>query len=129
MNNDYYMDGVSADEYAIFANSLSAGPYSRGKKTSMGGYWEKLILSMTQHLKLLPEGSDCGTKRHVTVDLTEDNVDKWMYSWMITNNGSLVERTSKNMDKYIGKRVKFRFSAMCKERDGFRYYGKRRCGA
>lgn len=114
-----YMDGVSADEYAIFANSLSAGPYSRGKKTSMGGYWEKLILSMTQHLKLLPEGSDCGTKRHVTVDLTGGNVDKWMYSWMITNSGSLVELTSKNMDKYIGKRVKFRFSAMCKERDCF----------
>jgi hypothetical protein len=114
-----YMDGVSADEYSIFANSLSAGPYSRAKKTSMGGYWEKLFISMTQHLKLLPEGSDCGTKRHITVELTSANIDKWMYSYMIASNGSLIELTSKNMDKYIGKTVKFRFSSMCKEKGCF----------
>jgi hypothetical protein len=113
-----YMDGVSADEYSMFANSLSAGPYSRGKKTSMGGYWEKLFLSMTQHLKLLPEGSDCHTKNYVIVHLTEKNVDDWMYSWMIIGS-SLVELTSQNMDKYIGKNVKFRFSSMCKSKGGF----------
>jgi hypothetical protein len=102
----------------MFANSLSAGPYSRGKKTSMGGYWEKLFLSMTQHLKLLPEGSDCHTKNYVIVHLTEKNVDDWMYSWMIIGS-SLVELTSQNMDKYIGKNVKFRFSSMCKSKGGF----------
>ena len=114
-----YMDGISADEYATFANSLSAGPYSRGKKTSMGGYWEKLLLSATQHLKILPEGTDCGTKNYVTVDLTKDNIDDWIYSYMIGPGGTLIELTSKNMDKYIGKKVKFRFSSMCKSKNGF----------
>lgn len=114
-----YMDGISRDEYAVFANSLSAGPYSRGKKTSMGGYWEKLILSATQHLKILPEGTDCKTKNYVTVELTEDNIDDWMYSYIVGNNGNLTELTSKNMDKYIGKKVKFRFSSMCKAKNGF----------
>lgn len=114
-----YMDGISADEYAIFANSLSAGPYSRGKKTSMGGYWEKLFLSAMQHLKLQPQGSDCKTKNYVTVELTDDNVGDWMYSWIVGSNGSLTELTSKNMDKYIGKKVKFRFSSMCKAKNGF----------
>ena len=114
-----YMDGISADEYATFANSLSAGPYSRGKKTSMGGYWEKLLLSATQHLKILPEGTDCGTKNYVTVDLTEDNIDDWIYSYIIGPGGTLTELTSKNMDKYIGKKLKFRFSSMCKSKNGF----------
>ena len=114
-----YMDGVSADEYATFANSLSAGPYSRGKKTSMGGYWEKLLLSATQHLKILPEGTDCGTKNYVTVDLTSKNIDDWIYSYIVGPGGTLTELTSKNMDKYIGKKVKFRFSSMCKAKNGF----------
>ena len=114
-----YMDGISADEYATFANSLSAGPYSRGKKTSMGGYWEKLLLSATQHLKILPEGTDCGTKNYVTVDLTKDNIDDWIYSYIVGPGGTLTELTSKNMDKYIGKKVKFRFSSMCKAKNGF----------
>ena len=114
-----YMDGISADEYAMFANSLSAGPYSRGKKTSTGGYWEKLMLSMTQHLKLLPEGSDCHTKNYVTVTLTDKNIDDWIYNWMVGPSGTLTELTSANMDKYIGKKVKFRFSSMCKAKGGF----------
>jgi gas vesicle protein len=113
-----YMDGIAPEEYSMIANSLSAGPYSRGKKTSMGGYWEKLFLSMTQHLRLLDEGSDCHTKNYVTVDLTEKNVDDWMYSWMIIGSG-LVELTSQNMDKYIGKKVKFRFASMCKCKGAF----------
>ena len=49
-----YMDGIGKDEYAAFAASLSAGPYSRAKKTETGGYWEKLFLRAFQHLKLLP---------------------------------------------------------------------------
>ena len=34
-----YVDGVSQDEYAKLANTLAAGPYSRSKKTELGGYW------------------------------------------------------------------------------------------
>ena len=35
-----YVDGVSKDEYSKLANTLAAGPYSRSKKTELGGYWE-----------------------------------------------------------------------------------------
>lgn len=34
-----YIDGVSQDEYSKLANTLAAGPYSRSKKTELGGYW------------------------------------------------------------------------------------------
>lgn len=34
-----YVDGVSKDEYSKLANTLAAGPYSRSKKTELGGYW------------------------------------------------------------------------------------------
>ena len=36
----------------------------------------------------------------------------------LMENGKLVELTSQNVDKYIGKRVKFRFSSLCESKHG-----------
>ena len=111
-----YMDGINKEEYSKIANSLAAGPYARGKKTEKGGYWEKLFISGFQHIVAGPEGSDCGTDKYIEVLLTEDNIELYMYNYMISGS-SLVELTSKNRDKYINKKVKFRFSSMCKSKD------------
>lgn len=112
-----YNDGISKDEYAVFCNSLSAGPYKRANKTEVGGKWEKLLVKGYEHITTLPQGSDCGTKDCIEVPLTEKNVGYWMYSY-IYENGKLVELNSKNRDKYIGKKVKLRFSGLCEAKDG-----------
>ena len=112
-----YMDGIKPEEFSLFANSLAAGPFARSKKTADGGYTEKLFLAATQHLTLDPEGSDCGTSNHIKVQLTKKNIQEWMYSYMIEGS-KLVELTSENMDKYIGKTVKMRYSSMCESRTG-----------
>lgn len=112
-----YMDGITKEEYPAFAASLSAGPYSRAKKTETGGYWEKLFLKAFQHLKLLPAGSDCGTTKTLKVYLTDDNIDSWMYSYIVEGS-RLIELTSENRGKYLNKEVKFRFSALCEAKDG-----------
>lgn len=112
-----YIDGISPDEYALFANSLAAGPYARAKKTENGGYREKLFLRAFQHLTLDPPGSDCGTKRYIEVILTESNINEWMYSYIIEGS-KLIELTSQNKSKYIGKKVKVRFSALCESKTG-----------
>lgn len=113
-----YIDGVSKEEYSKLANTLAAGPYSRSKKTELGGYWEKLFLTSMQHVILQDPGSDCGTKRHITMKVTDKNIGSIMYSYVINNDGSLTEITSKNKDKFIGKTVKLRFSSMCEAKDG-----------
>lgn len=112
------LDGVKADEYSLLANSLSAGPYSRSKKTEIGGYWEKLFGAAFQTVTLDPPGSDCGTKRYITVELTKKNISEFMYNYIIKSNGELEELTSENMDKYIGKKVNMRFSIFCKSKTG-----------
>lgn len=112
-----YMDGITKEEYPAFAASLSAGPYSRAKKTETGGYWEKLFLKAFQHLKLLPAGSDCGTTKTLKVYLSENNIDNWMYSYIVEGS-KLIELTSENRNKYLNKEVKFRFSALCEAKDG-----------
>ena len=107
-----YIDGVSADEYSKLANTLAEGPYSRGKKTESGGYWEKLFLYAFQHIRLGDPGTDCGTKRALTIKITNDNISKLMYNYVVEGD-KLVEITSENKDKYIGKTVKMRFSSLC----------------
>lgn len=112
------IDGVSEKEYPYFANGLVEGAYSRGKKTEKGGYWEKLFLSAFQHVKLDKEGSDCGTKRTITITLTDYNISVFMYSYIVEGS-KLVELNSTNKDKYLGKTVKMRFSALCESKTGY----------
>lgn len=111
-----FMDGISAEDYIDAASSLSTGPYYRSKRTADGGYYSKLILSAYQHLKVGPKGSDCGTDRTVNVTLTKDNAKSWIYSFVKEGN-RLVELTSDNLDKYIGKTVKMRYSSMCESKN------------
>lgn len=113
-----YMEGISADEYSIVCASGVNGAYSRGKKTEIGGYWEKLFIRAFQHIKLDPKGSDCGTKNYVMVTLDEEHIKNWMYCYIIKSNGELECLTTKNRSKYIGKTVKMRFSSMCKSKTG-----------
>ena len=113
-----FMDGVSADEYSLLANSLVAGPYSRSKKTETGGYWEKLFGAAYQAINLDPEGSDCKTKEYIEVTITPKNLSMFMYNYIIKNNGELEELTLDNKDKYIGKKVKMRFATHCKSKTG-----------
>ena len=111
------IDGIKPEEYSLFSNSLAAGPYSRAKKTEIGGELERLFLYAYQDVVLDEPGTDCGTKRYVTVNLDKKNVSDWMYCYIIDGN-KLVELTSENMNKYIGKKVKIRFSSLCENKNG-----------
>ena len=93
-------------------------PYGIYRVASIDKYTEKLFLTSMQHVILQDLGSDCGTKRHITMKVTDKNIGSIMYSYVINNDGSLTEITSKNKDKFIGKTVKLRFSSMCEAKDG-----------
>ena len=112
-----YIDGVSAEDYTNTANALSAGPYSRGKKTADGGYWEKLFGSAFQHVILGDKGSDCKSTKCITVKLDKSNFKDYMYNYISNSNGTLTEITSDNYENYLGKVVKIRFSSLCKSPD------------
>lgn len=114
MFKNSYIDGIGKEDYDKFADSLVGGPYARAKKTETGGALEKLFVRAFQHITLGPKDSDCGTKRTYEVTLTDKNIQLWMYNYIVEGN-NLVELTSKNRDKYLGKTVKFRFSIYCED--------------
>jgi len=108
-----YMEGISRDEYSLYCNSGIEGAYSRGKKTEHGGYLENLTTMAYQDLILDEPGTDCGTDKHIEVELTKKNINQYMYNNIIGPNGKLIELNSQNMDKYIGKKVKMRMAYLC----------------
>lgn len=111
-----YMVGIPKDEYVMFADSLAAGPYARSRKTATGGYWEKLF-RIFEHVTLDKPGTDCGTKRTIEVTLTKDMLDYVYYSYIVEGN-KLIELTSDNVDKYMGKTIRIRFSSLCESKNG-----------
>ena len=111
-----YAEGTSREDYVNMAKSMTEGPYKRGVKTQVGGYWEKLFLRAFQHLTLGPAGSDCGTKRTITITIDKKIASMVMYCYVVEGN-RLVELTSDNINNYIGKTVKMRFSSLCEYKE------------
>lgn len=112
-----YIDGISKEEYTKISNTLAAGPYARSKKTELGGYWEKLFSNAVGSTILLDEGTDCGTKRTIEVNVTSKNIDSVMYNYVVEGN-NLVEINSHNKSRFIGKKIKMRYSSMCEAKEG-----------
>ena len=115
---DSYANGIKKEDYAALSNSLAAGPFARARMTAFGGYKEKLFVSAFQHVKLDPPGSDCGSNLTIPIELTEKNINDYMYNYII-EHGENIEITSKNKDKYIGKTVNMRFANLCKSKTGY----------
>lgn len=112
-----YMEGMDKKEYNLFSSSLSAGPYYRAKKTEVGGYYEKLFRNAFQHIVLMPPGSDCKTDSYIEITPDKKSISIYMYMYVIEGS-NLVEITSENMDKYVGKKIKLRFPTECKAKKG-----------
>lgn len=112
-----FMDGVGPEEYAKFADSLTGGPYARAVSTSRGGAMEKQFVRAFQHVVVDMDCKDCGTKKTIEVMLDGKAIEMWMYSFIQEGN-NLVELTSKNKDKYLGKKVRMRYSGLCEHKKG-----------
>lgn len=113
-----YISGLDKKDLAVTNDAAVGGPYSRSKKTQEGGYLEKQFTNATQHISLLPKGSNCNTKRTLKVKLDSKNIEDWMYSFIVNSDGSLTEITSTNKNKFIGKTVNMRYSALCEAKNG-----------
>lgn len=109
---DGYIDGLKPEDYVAACDASIGGGYNRSQLTRNGGYKERLFFLATAHIKYLSEGSDCKTKRYIEVELNKKNIKEWLYSFIIDND-KLVELTPDIADKYIDKKVKMRFSALC----------------
>lgn len=112
-----YISGMNKEDFVLVNDAGYCGAYYRSKKTAGGGYQEKLFVRALQHIKILPKGSDCGTKRTITITFNKKNITDYMYSFVVQGS-RLIEINSSNYQSFIGKTVKLRYSSMCESKHG-----------
>ncbi|PTU25906.1 hypothetical protein Goe21_02840 [Bacillus phage vB_BsuM-Goe21] len=106
------MEGIPPEEIQYYSDIITQASYSRAVGTREGGYESKKLSAAFQNIVLDDEGSDCHTKKTVTVELNKGNANMFMYRYIVENN-KLVLLTSDNINNYIGKIVNVRSPLYC----------------
>ena len=114
-----YMEGMDPKDYSVIADGAVCGSFGRSCQTAGPGHIERQFLGATSHIKLLGPNTDCHTPYYINVNLTNKNADDWFYSYIIGDDGKLIEFLPSLKNQFVGKTVKFRFSSMCKAPAGY----------
>ena len=80
--------------------------------TRDSGYMSKKLLAECQTEFLGDKDSDCGTKRGIQLELTNDNYKNYIYRYIMVM-GKPVLLTRDSIKKYIGKTVELRTPMTC----------------
>jgi len=108
-----YMEGISKEEFPLFANSTIIGGYARGVETQKAGYETKKINNATQTITLDELGTDCGTTQYLNIVITSKMKGMFYYRYVL-DSGKLVMITEKNISQYLNKEVMIRSPMFCK---------------
>lgn len=100
-----FMDGLDKKDFPSHSNSILAGAYPKAVGTAETGALSKGLMSAYQSDVLDEKGSDCGTKKTLTVTITPKNINDYLYRY-IKVNGKPICITDEYIEKNInGKSV------------------------
>ena len=108
-----YMQGISQEEFPLFANSTITGGYARGVETQKAGYETKKINNAVQNVILDDATTDCGTTQYITTVIPAAMQSMFLYRYVL-DGGKEVMLDEKNMSKFIGREIKMRSAMYCK---------------
>lgn len=106
------VDGIPPEEFAQYADLITQASYSRAVGTQEGGYEAKKLSSGFQNACLGEAGSDCGSKKTITITLSNDNKNFFTYRYIKEGN-KLVLLDPDNINDYLGKTVEMRSPMFC----------------
>lgn len=105
------MDGLRKEDIPKAGNMVVGASYPKAVGTAVGGYMTKEFYAVYQSI-VLSDVEDCGSKYTLKVTLSKDNVDSFMYQYMI-EGGKKICLTPDIAPKYIGKVVHLRSPMGC----------------
>lgn len=111
VTNSLY-EGIPKENIPSLANAVVSGFYPKAIGTGECGYTTKKLSAGFQDVVLDKRNSDCGTKQTVTVKLTKDNMNYYLYHF-IKSGSNYTRLEPSNQDKYIGKTVQMRLPDFC----------------
>jgi hypothetical protein len=109
-------EGWQEEDFPVLCNDIRRGIYNRAKNTAKGGEGTKFMCRIFQDSAITEK--DCGTKKGVTVYLTETNKTNYIYRNIITDRG-IVTLTPDTIDQYVNKSIKVRSPLYCKTKNGY----------
>ena len=107
-----FMDGIEKKDIPTYGNTVIEGSYPGAVGTQIGGYMSKKLSAALQTEVLDVKGSDCGSKRYITVTITPKNKSDFIYRY-IKNGDKLVLLDADNIEKFMNKPVQMRSPMMC----------------
>ena len=82
--------------------------------TQDSGYLTKQYYAAYQSIQCDKEGTDCGSKMGLNVELTNSNINNYSYQYVIKKNDGYELLEPDTFNKYIGKKVTLRSPMFCK---------------
>ena len=106
-------DGTPPEDMQLGATVLIQGAGGRAVDTRKGGYMSKQLMASFQGLILGEDGSNCETRRCLTVKITSKNSGEFRLRYIVVNK-KLVLLDSDMLKKFIGKTVQLRTPMFCR---------------
>jgi hypothetical protein len=107
-----YIDGITKEDFAKFANLTVDGGYARGVKTQEDGYMTKKYNNAMQTVVLDEKGSDCHTHQTLQVTIYPELKTMFLYRYIV-EGGKYKLLDDSNIDQYVGKVVSLRSPMLC----------------
>lgn len=98
-------------------NEVRGGSYARGIETADGGVIAKLILRVLQDARIsIP---DCGTKRGELVVGTKEQLEDFMWNYIVEPDGTNILLTDELIPSLVGKPTTIRSPGYCQSEEGY----------
>ena len=110
---DALYHGIDKSHIATLSNSVINGNYSKAVATGVCGYDAKKLTAAYQSVMLDKKGSDCGSKKTISVKITSSNSQYFKYMY-VKQGDKYIMLSDDNISNYIGKTVNLRTPLFCK---------------
>lgn len=105
------IEGLRKEDIPKAGNMVVGASYPKAVGTAVGGYMTKEFYAVYQSI-VLSDVEDCGSTYTLKVSLTKDNIDSFMYQYMVEGDRKIC-LTPDIASKYIGKVVHLRSPMGC----------------
>jgi len=106
-------EGLTPKQFLIMCKASRKGSVDRSVRTSEPGYLTRKLIFVLNPVEADIYGQPCDTEDTLTITLTEDNKNLFIYRYIKTKDGDIL-LTPDNIDKFVNTTVELYSPIFCK---------------
>ena len=111
-----YDTGITKEDMPKIADAVVTTAYSSGVETQFSGTNGKKYNALFQRIRVQDRNSDCGSTTYLSVPITKNNHDRYIYRWM-KDGKNLHLILPGESEALIGKTIEIRTPVHCHAKD------------